>query len=588
MKREHSLPGRLPALMLAALAALCLLLVVLIHLNPGHTYYAYAPYSFYILQPEEVVEETIPDYAGVRRTYTFTIPEGQATTIGARLSFYLHHTNAYVEIEDTDLVYDSCEKDDAHIGHTPGDYWVTIPARPVYAGKTVHVTLTPVYGSVRDEEPVFWLIGHEQLLTMVLLPKDAPMLALIAVAVMAGLFLFVLALSLPLQAVERQRLLLIGLIAIAAGLWKLSGLSSIALMLDTYGYHKQLWYARAVLYLFMLVASLLFIVCSKENGGNRICLLCWYLLSASAGILVLLQMLNVLELHDSLIWFGIAAAILHLIVLFEEKPTMDELLWGLPFLLTLGIDFLFLFLTGSMHNAPFFLLWTIVNLFLHGFGFIRKAILRERLLAVREAELRDVKVQAMVQQIRPHFIYNTLTSIYVLCREDPQQAMKVISEFSDYLHANFNAISTSEPVSFSDELKHTRAYLAVEAMRYGDNLSVQYDIRHTAFHLPPLTLQPIVENSVKHGIGSGTGPTHIVISTCASNGSAIVTVTDNGPGYAPSTDSDGTHLGLENVRERLDMMCHGTLEIIPDGSSGTRVTMRIPGSVTRAKPSPSS
>ncbi len=568
----------LPELALGAFLFACLLLVGLIHHSPGLARYAYAPYSFYILQPDGVREEVVSEYAGIRRSYVFTLPETEsATTIGARISFYLRHSYAELSIDDSELRYDSSELDTPHIGMTPGNYWVTVPVRPNYAGKTLRITLTPVFESVRNETPTFYLIGHEQLLTMLLIPEDTLMLCLCAAAVVTGCFLILTAFFLPLIRRDRQRIILLGAIAITASLWKLSGLSSIALMLDSYGYHKEIWYLGAVMYLATLVLSLRFLILLRDDRSFRAGLICYDVALAGAFILVLLQLMNRIELHGVLVPYGVFAAVLHLVVLFEKKPSRRELFWGLPFLVMLCMDMLLLASSNSMHNAPFFMLWVIANLFIQGFGFVRGAILRERLLHEKEAELRNVRITSLMQQIRPHFIYNTLTSIYVLCRDNPVMAMQVVQDFTAYLQANFTAIAATEPIPFSEELRHTKSYLAVESLRYGDRLSVVFDTKHTAFRLPALTLQPLVENAVKHSLGQARGATvRITVMTRAENGWSVITVSDNGPGLAPSKDASEFHIGLQNVRDRLQMMSDGSLELQSTPSVGTTVTVRIP------------
>ena len=92
-----------------------------------------------------------------------------------------------------------------------------------------------------------------------------------------------------------------------------------------------------------------------------------------------------------------------------------------------------------------------------------------------------------------------IMSIYSLCNQDPKRARQVIMDFTTYLRRNFTAIASEAPVPFSTELEHTRAYLAVEQAQYENSLFVDYDTPHTTFRIPPLTLQPIVENAVKHG-----------------------------------------------------------------------------------------
>ena len=231
----------------------------------------------------------------------------------------------------------------------------------------------------------------------------------------------------------------------------------------------------------------------------------------------------------------------------------------------------------------------ILQMFVYGIYFVIFAIVLVALVmylfilsaqaerAVRqEKELADMRVKILLSQIRPHFIFNTLTSIYVLCRDDPPRAAEVVRDFTEYLQSNFSAVAAADPVSFSDELRHTKAYLAVEAVRYGERLKVEYDIGHTAFRLPPLTLQPLVENAVKYGVGRGRGPGHIVIRTRSEADAAVITVEDNGSGFDPAAAESGDHVGIRNVRERLERMCGGTLEIQSTPGSGTAVTMRIP------------
>ena len=177
--------------------------------------------------------------------------------------------------------------------------------------------------------------------------------------------------------------------------------------------------------------------------------------------------------------------------------------------------------------------------------------------------------------MRPHFIYNTLMSIYYLCSQDPQKAQRVTLDFTNYLRRNFTAIAEEGTIPFSDELEHTRAYLAVEQTRFEGTLFVEIDTPHTAFRLPPLTLQPIVENAVKHGVSPGLEPLYLSVLTRETPDGSEVVVEDTGPGFAP-TDDDEPHIALANIRERLALLCGGTLSIEPRAAGGTRVTLHIP------------
>ena len=180
-----------------------------------------------------------------------------------------------------------------------------------------------------------------------------------------------------------------------------------------------------------------------------------------------------------------------------------------------------------------------------------------------------------VLQMRPHFIYNTLMSIYYLCRQDAEKAQQVILDFCSYLRKNFTAIAKEETIPFPDEVEHTRAYLAVEQARFQDRLLVEFDMTFTAFRLPPLTLQPIVENAVKHGLDPELEPLLISVRSRYRDGYAEITVNDNGPGFQPVDDSE-PHIALANIRERLKLMCSGELTIGNRDCGGTTITIRIP------------
>ena len=196
-----------------------------------------------------------------------------------------------------------------------------------------------------------------------------------------------------------------------------------------------------------------------------------------------------------------------------------------------------------------------------------------------QREIANQRSSIMVLKMRPHFIYNTLMSIYSLCNQDPQKARQVTMDFTNYLRKNFNAVASESSIPFSAELEHTRAYLAVEQAQSAAMLLVDYDTPFTNFRLPSLTLQPIVENSVKHGMNPYSGPLHISIRTRHTDTDIIIIVEDNGPGFDPS-DETKPHTTLTNIKQRLEMMCGGSLTIQPRDGSGTVVTVTISDSAT--------
>ena len=195
----------------------------------------------------------------------------------------------------------------------------------------------------------------------------------------------------------------------------------------------------------------------------------------------------------------------------------------------------------------------------------------------QKEEAERQRMRAAVLQMRPHFIHNTMMTIYSLCAQDPQKARQVTRDFSTYLQDNFTAIVQEDTIPFTKELEHTKAYLAVEMARFEGQLFVEFDTPVTHFRIPPLTLQPIVENSVKHGIDPELEPLYVTVTTeDAGNGVSII-IEDTGPGYAPQEKQE-SQIALDNIRERLKVLCGGTLEITSRESGGTKVTIFVPWS----------
>ena len=190
---------------------------------------------------------------------------------------------------------------------------------------------------------------------------------------------------------------------------------------------------------------------------------------------------------------------------------------------------------------------------------------------------RNARVYAenLALQMRPHFIYNVLMSIYYLIEQEPNKARQVILDFNTYLRKNFSAIAAEDLIPFTDELSHVQAYLAVEQVRFENNLSVEFDTPHTQFKLPPLTIQPIVENAVKHGVDPDLGPMHLSIRTMNTGNGSMVIIEDDGRPFG-THKKDDPGIALDNIRERLKNTCNGRIDITDMDGNGTRVVVYIP------------
>lgn len=196
----------------------------------------------------------------------------------------------------------------------------------------------------------------------------------------------------------------------------------------------------------------------------------------------------------------------------------------------------------------------------------------------REKTISDMRSSIMLSQIQPHFLYNTLSAIAQLCEEDPSKAKSATITFSDYLYGNMKSLSNAKKIPFEEELLHVDKYVSLEKIRFNDAIDVRYEIAAKDFTIPPLTLQPVVENAIKHGVSLREDGGKIVISSNEYADRYEITVEDDGVGFDPEKVYNDTrlHIGLSNVRLRLEMVCNGKLTVKSRIGKGTKVQITIP------------
>ncbi len=201
-----------------------------------------------------------------------------------------------------------------------------------------------------------------------------------------------------------------------------------------------------------------------------------------------------------------------------------------------------------------------------------------RRLQEKELELTENRIAIMLSQIQPHFLYNSLVVIQQLCDLDPAMAKEAATEFACYLRSNMDSLTIKKPIAFQQEIEHVENYLSLEKKRFGNRVNVVYDIQETDFMLPPLTLQPIVENAVRHGITKKEAGGTVTISTKLQNEEYVIIVADDGAGFCTDKklDDGRAHVGIENVSNRVARMCNGRLNIASTPGEGTEVTIFIP------------
>ncbi len=351
------------------------------------------------------------------------------------------------------------------------------------------------------------------------------------------------------------------------------------LVVRTYG--KQLCLMLATYFMGMMVCDALKDKYKKAAeivlGGYGI---------VNMGIIVLATIGKVL-LYDTLLFWKIAQCILGIVLIVvsvlalkNEKKHRIELVLYMCLNLAVFMD-----MAGVGENMYYSGIWFkagyVIVLIVFLFYGVKQVILDYQASIKNKklkAELEQSRIAVMLSQIQPHFLYNSLTSVMDLCDTNPKQAKNAIADFADYLRGNLSSLKTEKPISFRTELGHIEKYLRLEKLRFQEELQVVYDIQVKEFMLPTLSVQPLIENAVKHGVGQKIGGGTVTIHTHETENDYIIRISDDGVGFEEGeyAEGDSTHVGIENTRKRLSIMMDARLEIESEKGKGTTACILIP------------
>jgi ligand-binding sensor domain-containing protein/two-component sensor histidine kinase len=205
---------------------------------------------------------------------------------------------------------------------------------------------------------------------------------------------------------------------------------------------------------------------------------------------------------------------------------------------------------------------------------------REVIASQLESELARAQVQILEMQLQPHFLFNTLNSIMVLIRQEPDLASQMVARLSEFLRLTLDSAGMQE-VTLRRELEFLEKYLHIERIRFGDRLQIEQHVDPAVLDalVPNLLLQPIVENAIRHGVARKRGPAMIALSAGRSNGAVTLHVRDNGVGL-PTRNGGGMKegIGIRNTRQRLQHLYGNEFTFILDSppEGGVDVVLTLP------------
>jgi len=198
-------------------------------------------------------------------------------------------------------------------------------------------------------------------------------------------------------------------------------------------------------------------------------------------------------------------------------------------------------------------------------------------------KLMESRASLLSAQIQPHFLFNSLSVIQSLLSEDTEEAKRAIEQLRKFLNTGLSHSAGESMVPWEKELEYTREYLYIQQLRFGNRLQVCYELEEIEdFCLPLLTVEPLVENAVSHGLRKKLEGGTVTIRLFDTEENYVVQVADDGVGFDPSRPvqpdlhQDSNGVGLQNVRERLALICDGTLTLDSSPGEGTTATITIP------------
>ena len=380
-----------------------------------------------------------------------------------------------------------------------------------------------------------------------------------------------------------------GLVAMFAGVYFAYSADGVYFWSDSVVSNTALLGLSMMFYMFFLSTGIAFFLKETRTVGN----IAVTLMTVANVVFIVIPIFSDFLFYDTMPFWVLAQTVVNLALIAclvkEFVATKGEEKWiyvatVLP-LLTFILDVIFIAL-GVFNGAVtskfiFIILFAVAVIFVlklvpHSINAAAKAKELEMEKVILNAELAESRISTMMSQIRPHFIYNTLGSIEQLCKLNPPKAGELVHNFAKYLRGNFGELDNPKPILMSQEMEHVHHYVSIENVRFPD-MTFSFEMRSDDFKIPALTVQPIVENAIKHGLMKlqKGGTIHVV--SYETDSEYCISVEDDGVGFDTNALlDDRTHLGLRNIRERLKVMVNGRLEIESTVGVGTKVLVKIP------------
>lgn len=502
-----------------------------------------------------------------------------------KLIFHASHCFVEVYIED-ELVYSMKSSDKINTVETTGGTWNIIPIFREDSGKTCTVVLMPAYESFLNQTPSF-MTGSVHAVFTSLFMSNLPEILVTILVMFIGFIFICFGLIFSVKAKAKLNILTLGFFAFVVSLWRFCDFNFITLISGDKNIF--IYYISITMLMISAIPLLEAVKHSFHGKAQKAFDVLSLIIGITSIVQLVLQLLDITDMREILILTHLiilASLVLILACLIMQliRPAVKRS-FNPAFLIILGIgtDLLLFYIKDSSDGLIFTLLSILVFVLIEGMQFVAQYIEQQNRLieseitiAHNEAKLAENRFTMMMSQIRSHFVFNILNAISGMCKYDPEKADKTIVHFARFLRSNIDIMQNDDLVHFHNALHHLEDYIALEQVRYGDKIQFETDIEVDNFMLPPLVIQPVVENSIKHGLVSKPSGGTITLRTRKDENNIYIIIEDDGIGYDSSMEISEKSIGLQNIKFRLSHMVNGSLNAQSIVNIGTKTTITIP------------
>lgn len=538
--------------------------------------------QWYYIDDDVAKPITLPNNIGTQANKTYTIKGSLPSNCDRINTLVFRSSQQAVEIRiDDELIYSYNTDSFRPFGKANPSKWNVVNLPNDIANKTISVSVTSPFASFSGDFNLI-KIGNGTDLISDIVKSRLYHFVTSCVVLLAGIFMFISSFFFLKDNIANKKIRYISICAFFAASWMMSESKMISIPINDFA-----TYQLAFLSLKMLAIALslfLIIECPAKFKKYGCCIL-----GISIVNLFVTSILHVLNICDFMETNVITSVILFLEVVIyvvnficQMKKDINKKYIHIEFVgvVILVISFLLemiLFYANRFNNTGTFCnIGILIFILLLYASSMLDLINKANLSTKYEAQLKEAKNYLMLSQMKPHFIYNTLGAIRTMIISSPQTAYDMVTYFSKYLRANINTIDPKEQILFSKELEHIKSYVEIEKIRFVDRIHVEYSIERDDFFVPPLTIQPLVENAIKHGICKKIEGGHLKISSFESSNNYIVTIEDDGVGFDPdqlNSKEKEESVGLNNIQFRLREIAQAQIKIESVLNKGTKVTV---------------